>query len=185
PAAGRQLRRLHRLAVRTAQSQWRPLGEVEAAHGLEQQVIEALAECVAAGPSATETLAGRRQRCLLIRFDTLIEAGRFRDLAAIYAALGASERQLRQASTLHLGMGPGVYRQRRAMQQVHRALRSSDPDATTVSDIAQRHGFRALGRFAGNYRGVYGELPSATLRRELLPAVPDLTLGRPRLMTFS
>ena len=64
-------------------------------------------------------------------------------------------------------MGPSGYRRLRAMQQVHRALRSGTADGISVSEIARRHGFNGLGRLAANYRALYGELPSATLRRGL------------------
>ena len=66
-------------------------------------------------------------------------------------------------------MGPASYRRLRAMQQVYRALRKGDPDAASVSEVARRHGFWGLGRFAAKYRGIYGELPSATLQRASNP----------------
>jgi len=41
-----------------------------------------------------------------------------------------------------------------------RALRQAVPDATSVTDIATRHGFRQLGRLAVEYQSLFGESPS-------------------------
>jgi AraC family ethanolamine operon transcriptional activator len=65
------------------------------------------------------------------------------------------------------------------MQQVHRALRSGDQDAAGFAEVARRYGVRHLGRFAANYRALYGKLPSDTLRRRR--GLAELTLGRPRV----
>jgi AraC-like DNA-binding protein len=89
-----------------------------------------------------------------------------------------SERSLRACCKEHLGMGPSRYRYLCAMQRVHRALQSGSSDAANVSGVAGRYGFRGLGRFATRYRSLYGELPSATLRRASRPGVAELTLGR-------
>jgi len=35
-----------------------------------------------------------------------------------------------------------------------------------VKEIAIEHGFVELGRFAGDYRRMFGELPSETLQRQ-------------------
>ena len=67
------------------------------------------------------------------------------------------------------------------MQQVHRALRSENPGAATVAEVARQYGVRHLGRFAANYRALYGELPSTTFRRGSRGGVVELTLGRPRV----
>jgi AraC family ethanolamine operon transcriptional activator len=75
-------------------------------------------------------------------------------------------------------MGPSEYARRWRMQQVHRALRSGTPGTASVSEVARRYGFRDPGRFATNYRAVYGELPSATLRRSLR-GITALSLHRP------
>jgi len=76
-------------------------------------------------------------------------------------------------------MGPSHYRHLHRLQQVHRALRSIDPRAASVFEVARRYGVRDLGRFAAAYRARYGELPSTTLRRR--HGVAELTLGRPRV----
>jgi AraC-like DNA-binding protein len=39
------------------------------------------------------------------------------------------------------------------------------PAGATVSDVAARWGFYQFGRFAAQYRQLFGETPSATLRR--------------------
>jgi AraC-like DNA-binding protein len=66
------------------------------------------------------------------------------------------------------------------MQQVHRVLREETGETASLSEIAERYGVRALGRFATLYRAFYGESPSATLRRGSLQSTAELAFGRPR-----
>jgi AraC-like DNA-binding protein len=79
-------------------------------------------------------------------------------------------------------LSPTKYLRLRRMQLVRRALWREEPDTTTVSEVVQRYGygFHELGRFAANYRAVFGELPSATLRYGSRPGMTNLALRRPR-----
>jgi AraC-like DNA-binding protein len=76
-------------------------------------------------------------------------------------------------------MSPTSYLRFRRISLVYRTLRRGHPDAATVSEVAWRYGFRDLDRFAASYRALFGELPSATLRRGLRPGMARLEL-RPR-----
>jgi AraC-like DNA-binding protein len=178
-AAVRQLHDLHRAAIRMADIRAKALSDPQAAHGLEQQLLYLMIECLSEG-AEEETATGRRRRDILARFEELLVAQPFLPMPEICAALGVSERLLRECCKTHLGIGPTGYRRLRAMQQFYRALLSGAPNAATVSEVARRHGFRDLGRLAASYRALYGELPSATLRRRLHPETAHFILCRPR-----
>jgi AraC-like DNA-binding protein len=167
-AAARQLHQLHRAAIRTAETRSAPLADRTTAHGLEQQVIDAVIECLSPMSAQEETPAARRHRKIVGRFEELIQAGSSGRVTDICNEIGISGRLLRECCRMHLGISPTEYRRRRAMQQAHRELRNGDPEKLTVTEVARRHGFAALGRFARNYRAIYGESPSATLRGDLL-----------------
>jgi AraC-like DNA-binding protein len=166
-AAGR-LRDLHAAAVRMASTRPLAFADAEAARGLEQQLIEALVECLSEGSAEVGSATARRHRAVMAQFERLLQTQPKREaqVKEICAALGVSERQLRSLCAEHLGLGPITYDRRRRMSLVHRALlRRADGVATSVYQLARSHGFRSPGRFAVNYRAAFGESPSTTLRR--------------------
>jgi AraC-like DNA-binding protein len=183
PTAIRTLRQLHRTAVGIARFRPDPLADDAAAHGLEQQLIHALIKCLSSATVHRETPAARRHRDLLARFEDLLAAGSLRPMADLAAGLGVSERLLRACCVVHLGMSPARYRQRHALQRVRRELRRADPAATTVAATAAQYGYADPGRFAARYRAVYGELPSATLRRSARGVgTPDFDRRRMKIL---
>jgi AraC-like DNA-binding protein len=141
------------------------LADRETAHGLEQQVIHALVESLSPGPVYEETEAACRHRGILARFEDLLGTEPPPSITEIGISLDVSPRMLRECCKKSLGMDPSRYRHLHAMQRTHRALRRENPDTASVSALARRYGFRTPGRFAVNYRALYGESPSATLRR--------------------
>jgi AraC-like DNA-binding protein len=165
PAAARSLAGLHRAAIKMAQSASRSLSDIQAAHGLEQQLIYALIGCLSGRPAEEETPAGDRYRNILAQLEDLLEVDPITSLTETCARLGVSHRFLRKCCEHNLGMSPGRYHRLRRLLLAHRALRNGGLSPSSVSSIARRFGFRELGRFAASYRGLYDELPSATLRR--------------------
>jgi AraC-like DNA-binding protein len=98
-------------------------------------------------------------------------------LADICAATGASERTLRICCHEQLGVAPLRYLWLRRMHLARRALIRAHPTTMTVTGVATEYGFWELGRFSVQYRTLFGESPSASLRRP--PQSRRETLNRP------
>ena len=80
------------------------------------------------------------------------------------AAADVCERTLRKAFQEYFGVGPTRYLQMRQLHEIHRALRTADPEAVSASEVMTQHGVWELGRCAQRYRQLFGERPSDTLR---------------------
>ena len=80
------------------------------------------------------------------------------------AAAGVSERTLETAFEEYFDEVPSHYLQLRRIKQIHSALRAAKVGEKSVTEILADHGEWEFGRFAGNYRSLYGELPSQTLQ---------------------
>jgi len=182
PAMGKYLGQLHSAAIRAIERRSIALIGAQTAHGLEQQLIEALVECFSKGLEIETPTTTNEHQDVACRFEALLHAqpSRHFRLAEICAALDVPTGVLRLACEEQLGMGPTEYVSRRQMQLVHRALLNGNPGPANISAIARRHGLRSLGRFADDYRAIYGELPSETLRRGSREGMGRLRLRRRR-----
>lgn len=91
--------------------------------------------------------------------------GEYLSVKQLAAAAQVSERTLREAFQQYFGVAPVRYLNQRTLHRVRMALKAADPEVTTVTDILMRFGIWELGCFAQNYRLLFEELPSQTLRR--------------------
>jgi AraC-like DNA-binding protein len=167
PRAMAKLQRLHAAAGALAEYTPEIITYPEAAHGLEQALIEALVECLGEAKVGEDRTARRRHSLIMRRFRGAIEENPDRVLyiPELAAAIGVSNSTLRICCQEQLGMSPNRYLILRRMHLARRALRDSAPGMTTVTEIATRYGFWELGRFAVEYGSLFGEPPSVTLRR--------------------
>ena len=124
-AAERVLRHLYGASIRTVEAGHPELIGREAAHGLDQQIIDALVECLSAGSIATEMPTVRRYQVIMARFEALLEKPDHDNasLTTNCTALGVSQWILRRGCQMHLGMSPASYlrlrEMRRARQECH------------------------------------------------------------------
>jgi AraC family ethanolamine operon transcriptional activator len=81
------------------------------------------------------------------------------------SATQVSERTLRNIFQEYFGVGPMRLLKVRQLREIRSALLRGDPVADTVTKIAARFGVWDFSLFARNYRALYGEAPSQTLRR--------------------
>jgi AraC-like DNA-binding protein len=76
---------------------------------------------------------------------------------------GVALRTLNRAFRERFGVGPKAYLTRKRLSNVHAELVRA-PGNTVIADVANRHAFWHLGQFAKDYKTMFGELPSETLK---------------------
>jgi AraC-like DNA-binding protein len=167
PALMSRLLTLHKAVGQLAHDAPDVLATREVARSLEEQLVHLMVRCLADSAIAKATTGGRRHDAIISRFEDFLAAHPDQPLylTEICAGIGVSERTLRAVCEEHLGMGPIRFLTLRRMHLVRRALKEADPERSTVTNVVTDHGFWELGRFSGAYRTLFGETPSATLRR--------------------
>ena len=162
-----RLSSLHEAAGHLAKTAPDILAQPEVARALEQALVHAMVSCMSGGEAAEIGRAHRQHAAVMRRLEDLLEANSDRTLylTELCTGAGVSERTLRTCCQEHLGMSPTRYLWLRRMHLARRALRITDPAGTTVTEVATNYGFWELGRFSVAYRSLFGESPSASLRR--------------------
>jgi AraC-like DNA-binding protein len=164
----RHLRALHAQATTLARTAPETLTSPAVARALEQQLTYAMISCLTAGAPTERQRLPRQHARIVGRFLEFLEAKADEPayLTEICTEIGASERTLRTCCQEVLGTGPVRYLWLRRMHLARQALLHADTLASTVTEIATAHGFWELGRFSVEYRGLFGESPSESLRRK-------------------
>jgi AraC-like DNA-binding protein len=162
-----ELLSLHAQACHLAETEPKVITHREIARSLEQQLVHALVNCLAADEVYDPTSTKRHYRSIMARFEKVLAQHLDRPLgvADVCATIEVSQRTLRTCCAEFLGVSPGRYIQLRRLNVARGLLRHADPDTTSVAEIARRSGFSELGRFAAIYRMAFGELPSTSLVR--------------------
>ena len=168
PPAARldRLRQLYREVNRMAFSGEKVLDHPEVRRSLEQTLTVAMVSCLAAEAGRTHSPGWHRHQQVMQRFREWLDANNDRAvyLQEVCAALEVSAPTLRRCCEEHLGMSPMQYLGQRRMNLARQELQRRDSQ-TSVTATAMNFGFWHLGRFADEYRSLFGESPSLTLAR--------------------
>jgi AraC family ethanolamine operon transcriptional activator len=148
--------------------------EATAASAAEQEIVVAVADALEHSSRFDKRHLGRPQfsRTQVIgRTLALISAHEGRPLLIrdLCEATGVSERTLRNIFQEYFGVGPMRLLKVRQLREIRAALTEADPAHETVGGVAARFGIWDFSLFARNYRALYGEAPSQTLRRPPKP----------------
>ncbi|WP_088894940.1 AraC family transcriptional regulator [Leptolyngbya ohadii] len=85
-------------------------------------------------------------------------------LMSLCKALHTSERPLTYGFREVFGVSPMAYLKTLRLQAVRTQLQLADP-AAAIAEIAHSYGFQSLGHFSRDYKTMFGELPSETLKQ--------------------
>lgn len=134
------------------------------ADGCEEEIIGALFLAVTDGDerhydkSRPATRSAARRRALALMDECAADAVR---ISEICTYSGVSWRTLDRSFREAFGIGPKRYFIYQRLGRVRRALLDPSPHET-IASVANQWGFWHMGKFAGDYRRLFGELPSQT-----------------------
>jgi AraC-like DNA-binding protein len=110
------------------------------------------------GPTPVPGVVRRAERYMADHAETPVT------VSEVAAHVGVSVRSLQAGFRHWRATTPNLHLRLIRLQRVREDLLRPDAE-TSVTAVALRYGFAHLGRFSAHYQGVFGEPPSATLRR--------------------
>jgi AraC-like DNA-binding protein len=139
----------------------------------EEEIMATVSVALEASSRAEHKLIGRPRYCrdrVIAQALELMEASEGKPLFVrdLCLATRVSERTLRNVFHEQFGAGPMRLLKVRQLCEIRGALLETEPRRQRVSDIARRFGVWDLSLFAQEYKALYSESPSHTLRK---PAV--------------
>jgi transcriptional regulator GlxA family with amidase domain len=154
-------------ATRVARTTPRVFMAPLAASALEQALLHPIVMCLIHGKTYRETISRHRRAAIAKSFEAAVEANVDRPMLSqeLSHITGVPLRTLRKVCEEQLGVSPQRYLTLRRLHMTREALLRADQHSATVTEIATSYGFWELGRFSGIYQSLFGEVPSATLRR--------------------
>ncbi|BAL25329.1 helix-turn-helix domain-containing protein [Azoarcus sp. KH32C] len=136
--------------------------------GLEQAIFGSLIAAITPADESARNTPHSRARQLIV--------GRAREymsthidepitVADLCTELQVSRRTLQYSFQDILNLNPVSFLRAMRLNGVRRELKRANPGTNHVADIAARWGFWHLSHFAADYKAMFGELPSDTLRQ--------------------
>lgn len=136
------------------------LNQVE--QGLADRLVRILAE--PHQPVSKNSLR-KRDKALLTAENYIVESGSDQiTITELCLVANVSERTLEYAFREQYNLTPKNYTLIHRMNNVRKQLRKASQNKNTVSEIARQHGFWHMGQFSADYKKIFAELPSETLK---------------------
>jgi len=163
-----RFQRLVRESCHLAEARPKLIERSEIGRALEQEMLDAVINCLAAAETDDQPRTRHHHTAVMTRFEEGLRKcnGQKLKMAALCAEIGVPERSLRVCCAEFLGVSPARYFLLRRLNQARSQLQRTDPSMATVAELARKHQFLELGRFAVMYRTTFGESPSTTLQRD-------------------
>lgn len=167
PATLARMRRLHRELAWLSMKRPDLIGVPAIAQRWDDSLVRTLLHAVDGGEVVRERNTWRRHTEIVRRIEDVLTAQPDQPLTLTELCLATrvTERTLHACCQEQYGASPLQYLRLRRMNQARHSLLRADPGSDRVTDVAARHGFWELGRFAQRYRALFGESPRETLRR--------------------
>jgi AraC-like DNA-binding protein len=149
------------------------IAEQRSARGFEQAITEAQVERLANPEMMRRPHVQLRHTEIMDRFHDVVATagGDVLPIPEVCAAVNIPQRTLYLCCRESLGVSPKAYLHLRRMHLARRMLIRPSAFTTKVTETAAHFGFWNFGRFSAQYRQLFGETPSQTLR--------SIKVGRP------
>jgi AraC family ethanolamine operon transcriptional activator len=175
PDKGRQFIRMIDRTISTYVAHSERLNDVHEYRAVELQLMDQLTDLILHNGKGMEDTPVHPSAVTLGRaLDCIQNHHRPITIPELAAAIETTPRTLQRTFHEILKISPLKYQRMHRMNAAHKALRSADRSTATVTDIALAWGFTELGRFACQYRQLFGESPATTLARSARHPTQDL-----------
>jgi AraC family ethanolamine operon transcriptional activator len=107
----------------------------------------------------------KRDTALMVAEDYIVttDVGNL-TIPELCAVSGVSERTLEYAFQERYGLTPKRYLLLHRMNSVRKQLRAANPRTSRIVELARQNGFWHMSAFSSDYKNLFAELPSETLR---------------------
>jgi AraC family ethanolamine operon transcriptional activator len=140
------------------------LADAHECKAIESQLMSGVAEIFPYDNTGVHcTTPTRRRKAFLHAIEISENLRKLVTLPELAVATNISQRSLRLAFQEAIDISPLKYLRLQRMHKVHHDLNTKDTAATSVTEVASHWGFNELGRFAVEYKQLFGESPSITL----------------------
>ena len=160
-------------SIRTELEKWQQMAELNASNlapfvtRREESLALALLDGIVTGTPVEKHALLKSERALNLALE-VIHDSEFPDISAVdlCSHTNGSQRSLEKAFIKRFGLTPKKYIKCLRMSRVRQDLLNfSWQGSVSIIEVAGIHGFWHMGQFAADYRKIYGELPSETMRR--------------------